>query len=154
MGRRLAIRLLLWAFVAGITVLILAQASHLITVRTVLTGSMEPSVPVGSVVVAVNARVHGPRVGDIVLYEGRRFDGSAVGTFAHRIVGGSPAEGWVVKGDANPDPDTQRAFGADIVGVVVVTIPGLGRLASARTLIVVTLLAIGAWLVASGLWSR
>lgn len=144
----------LGTLVAAVIVLVVSQASGLVTVRSVLTGSMEPSIPTGSIVVAVNDSVRSPREGDVVLYLGRRFDGSAVGTFAHRIVGGSAAEGWIVQGDANPFPDTQRAFSADIAAVVVGSAPGLGRLASARSLVLVVLLATGAWLLASGLWSR
>lgn len=149
-----ATEILLGTIVAAVAVLMLSQWSGLITVRSVLTGSMEPAIPVGSVVVALSDSIRTPRPGDVVLYEGRRFDGSPVGTFAHRIVGGSAMEGWIVQGDANPFPDTQRAYSTDIAAVVVGSAPGLGRLASARILILVVLLAIGTWLLVSGLWSR
>jgi signal peptidase len=144
----------LGALVAVVIAILVAQAASLVSIRSVLTGSMEPSIPIGSLVVAVNDELRTPRPGDVVLYQGRRFDGTLVGTFAHRIVGGSREEGWVVKGDANPAPDTQRPYSTDIAAVVVATIPGLGRLASARTLVLALLLAVGTWLLASGLWSR
>jgi len=49
-----------------------------------------------------------PHKGDVVAYQGRRFDGSKVGVFSHRIIGGNQASGFIVKGDANPSPDVQR----------------------------------------------
>ena len=77
------------------------------------TGSMEPELPVGSVVmVAPNAK---PKIGDIFAYENH---GSTV---IHRIVG-MEGDGYVFQGDANPSPDGAVVEKSQIIGKAVARI--------------------------------
>lgn len=107
------------AATGALLVWFMLQIAGVVSVRTVLTSSMEPNIPRGSIVVAVNDLYRSPRLGDVVLYEGRRLSGAVVGTFAHRLVGGNAESGWIARGDANPAPDSQRPDALDISGVIV-----------------------------------
>ena len=97
--------------------LILLTAIILINVRFdffyIKTGSMEPELPVGSVVmVNPNAK---PKLGDIFAYENH---GSTV---IHRIVG-MEGDGYVFQGDANPSPDGTVVEKSQIIGKAVARI--------------------------------
>lgn len=97
--------------------LILLTAIILINVRFdffyIKTGSMEPELPVGSVVmVNPNAK---PKLGDIFAYENH---GSTV---IHRIVG-MEGDGYVFQGDANPSPDGAVVEKSQIIGKAVARI--------------------------------
>ncbi len=59
--------------------------------------------------------------GDIVAF---RVEGGIV---IHRIVGGGPEEGYITKGDNRESPDIWRPKPADIVGRMVLSVPGAGR---------------------------
>lgn len=115
--------------------------------RIVLTGSMAPAINSGDIIITVPPSRRTPVKGDVVAYFGKRFDGSQVGVFSHRIIGGDVQNGFIVKGDANPSPDVQRPTINDITGVVVLVIPFIGRLLSPRTLLVMAPIIIGIWLV-------
>ena len=115
--------------------------------RIVLTGSMSPAIKSGDIIITIPPTKKTPVKGDVVAYLGKRFDGSQVGVFSHRIIGGDDQTGFIVKGDANPSPDVQRPKISDITGVVIYVIPFLGRLLSPRTLLVLTPIIIGFWLV-------
>jgi signal peptidase len=115
--------------------------------RIVLTGSMVPTINPGDVVIDVKPSLDPPAVGKIVTYTGRRLDGSAVALFTHRIIAGDEASGFTVKGDANPSPDTQKPKLSDIDGVVLFTIPFIGKLMNTRSIILVLLGIFGIWLI-------
>ena len=115
--------------------------------RVVLTSSMAPTINAGDVVISVSPNQIAPHKGKIVTYIGRRLDGSPVALFTHRIIGGDAKGGFVVKGDANPSPDTQKPTTKDITGVVLFTIPWLGKLTNPHTLILVLLAGFGLWLI-------
>ena len=119
--------------------------------RIVLTGSMVPSINPGDLIITVPPSRHMPVKGDVVAYQGRRFDGTSVGVFSHRIIGGDAINGFVVKGDANPSPDVQKPKTADITGVVVAIIPFIGKLLSPRLLLVLAPVILGLWLVIDAL---
>lgn len=85
-----------------------------------------------------------------MVYEGQRFDGTRVASFAHRIIEGSETEGWVVKGDANPAADTQRPTSIEIEGVVVGSLPGIGRVLTPQFLVLIGIVLFGGWLVLDG----
>jgi signal peptidase len=119
--------------------------------RIVLTGSMVPSINPGDLIITVPPSRHVPVKGDVVAYQGRRFDGTPVGVFSHRIIGGDAINGFVVKGDANPSPDVQKPKTSDITGVVVVVIPFIGKLLSPRLLLVLAPVILGLWLVVDAL---
>jgi signal peptidase len=123
------------------------SAAGFVKARIVLTGSMEPAIKPGDIVIlAPTPRVQ-PKLGDVVAYTGRRFSGESVGTFTHRIIGGNAEEGFLVKGDNNPSPDVQRPKNADISGVVFFVVPFIGKFLTPKMLMILVPLAIGLWLV-------
>jgi len=98
---------------------------------SVLSGSMEPTIHTGSVIVTAPAASYA--VGDIVT---RRTETEGV-TVTHRIVETSEEDGGAVfrtKGDANDTADTETFPASDILGGVRFSVPWLGYVASfART---------------------
>jgi signal peptidase I len=123
------------------------SAAGFVKARIVLTGSMEPAIKPGDIVILAPTPRTQPKIGDVVAYTGRRFSGESVGTFTHRIIGGNPEEGFLVKGDNNPSPDVQRPTGADISGVVFFVIPFIGKLLTPKMLMILVPIGIGLWLV-------
>lgn len=123
------------------------SAAGFVKARIVLTGSMEPTIKPGDIVILAPTPRTQPEIGDVVAYTGRRFSGEAVGTFTHRIIGGNPQDGFLVKGDANPSPDTQRPTPADISGVVFFVIPFIGKFLTPKMLMILVPVVIGLWLI-------
>ena len=97
--------------------LILLAAIILINFRFdfffIKTGSMEPELPVGSIVIVDPCAR--PKMGDIFAYENH---GSTV---IHRIVGAED-DGYIFQGDATPSPDGAAVEGSQLMGKVVVRI--------------------------------
>ncbi|CAB4331375.1 MAG: signal peptidase I [Actinobacteria bacterium] len=127
------------------------SVSGVIKARIVLTGSMSPTINPGDIILTVPPAKMTPKKGDVVAYTGRRFDGGSVGIFSHRIIGGDAQTGFIVKGDANPTPDVQHPKIPDITGVVIYTIPFIGKILTPRALIVLVPLIFGFWLVLDAL---
>jgi signal peptidase I len=119
--------------------------------RVVLTGSMAPTINPGDVILTTPPSNIEPKIGSIVAYVGRRFDGTAVGVFSHRIIGGNAQTGFIVKGDNNPDPDTQQPKIPDITGVVIFVIPLIGKFLTPKALMVIIPLIFGLWLIIDAL---
>ena len=140
-------------YVSALTLLTLSVLSFsgMVKARVVLTGSMEPVISSGDIILTTPPTRIAPKQGDVVAYIAKRFDGSPVGVFSHRIIGGSAEEGFIVKGDANPSPDVQRPKISDIDGVVIYTIPFLGKILAPRTLLVLIPLLVGFWLILDAL---
>ena len=88
-----------------------------------------------------------PQVGDVIAYEARRFNGDVVGIFSHRIIDGDAETGFIVKGDNNKAPDTQKPTLGDISGVVIFVIPYIGTFLTRRALFIIIPTLIGLWLV-------
>jgi signal peptidase I len=150
-----------WLSVTLYTVLVLLLATigfagltGAVSLRVVLTGSMVPTINPGDVILTVNDTFVQPKQGDIVVYTGKTFDGKTVASFAHRIIGGNAVDGWIVQGDANPQPDTQHPTANDIESVVVLTIPQIGRFLNAQTLLLIAVAAFGIWLIVDGVRRR
>jgi signal peptidase len=122
-------------------------ASGLADARVVLTGSMAPAIKPGDVVVAVSPQRKAPKIGDVVVYTGRRFDGTKVADFSHRIIAGDGKSGFTVKGDHNSTPDVQKPTIKDISGVVLFTIPFVGRILNPQALLLLLILGFGIWLI-------
>ena len=118
-----------------------------IKARVVLTGSMAPAINPGDIILTTPPTNITPEIGSIVAYVGRRFDGTAVGVFSHRIIGGNAQSGFIVKGDHNPEPDTQQPKIPDITGVVIFVIPLIGKFLTPKALIVLIPLIFGLWLI-------
>lgn len=94
-----------------------------ITPYAVLSGSMEPALPVGSLLFVQEKEFDQIQAGDIVTFV--RNAELAVAT--HRVVSvDSAARRLITKGDANNTIDGSPVREANLVGVVVFCIPGLG----------------------------
>ena len=127
------------------------NVSNIVDSRVVLTGSMIPAVNPGDILITVKPSLVTPQVGKIVVYTGKKFDGTVVGSFAHRIIDGDAKTGFTVKGDANPDPDTQKPTLDEIEGVMFFRVPFLGRLLQPQVLMLLLLIGFGISLVWSAL---
>lgn len=86
----------------------------------VYTGSMEPALPVGSVVVIKPVDPETLKEGDIIC-----FKLSEPTTITHRIIN-ITNEGFITKGDANEDPDQWIVKKESVIGKAIVTIPFIG----------------------------
>ena len=115
--------------------------------RIVLTGSMAPAINVGDVIVTVPITQKAPQIDDVIAYQAKRFNGENVAVFSHRIIGGDIENGFIVKGDANKSPDPQKPKAADILGVVLFTIPFVGNLLTPKALFLLLPCAFGLWLI-------
>lgn len=90
----------------------------------VLSGSMEPAIKTGSIVIVKPAKDY--RIGDIITFGPMSKDKIPT---THRISdvkynSGIPV--YITKGDANNDPDTREISQKDIIGKVLFSIPYLG----------------------------
>lgn len=131
----------------------LVSTTGLLKARIVLTGSMSPTINPGDIILLANPQQMQPHIGSIVAYTAKRFDGSPVGIFTHRIIGGDAASGFIVKGDANPTPDIQHPRISDISGVQFFTIPWLGKILTPKMLIILVPVLVGFWFISDALKS-
>lgn len=89
---------------------------------TVLTGSMEPEIPIGSMVYVEPVNPDSLIGGDIVTFN--QADGDTV---THRVVRNRIVEGKLVtKGDANAEEDVEPVSYERVIGKVRLTLPGAG----------------------------
>jgi signal peptidase len=85
----------------------------------ILSGSMEPTVSPGDVVIVdASAPI---AVGDVITFD----DGNTV-TTTHRVVGIEDGQ-YITQGDANQYVDTQRVAPGEVLGRVTLTIPYIGH---------------------------
>lgn len=140
-----------YGFLVVLMIFSILSFGGVIKARVVLTESMTPLIKPGDVVVTTPVTRKEPVTGDIVTYIAKRFDGSPVGTFTHRIIGGDKEVGFIVKGDNNPSPDVQRPKYEDIAGVLLFTIPFIGTLMTPRSLAILIPTLFGIWLVVDAL---
>jgi signal peptidase I len=136
-----------WFFAAILLTFVSLSATGIVTAQVILTGSMEPTLSPGDVVIELSADRKNPKVGDIVTYVGRRIDGTTVGTFTHRVIGFDEKNNLITQGDANPTPDTQHPVKEDLVGVALFSIPMVGSLLSPKMLMMLLLAGFGLWLI-------
>ena len=113
--------------VAALTVPRIVGATPL----TVLSGSMEPSLPPGALVVVRPVPAEDVGIGSVITYQLRSGEPTVV---THRVVGqtfgpdGSPL--FQTQGDANDSPDAAWVRPVQIRGEVWYSIPHLGRVAN------------------------
>jgi len=88
----------------------------------VYTGSMEPAIPVGGIVVIKPVDPETLRIGDVIC-----FRLSEPTSITHRIIN-ITEEGFITKGDANEDPDTWIVKNENVIGKAVFTVPFIGYL--------------------------
>jgi len=117
-------------FVAAVLMLATAVLPPLLHYQPyiVLSGSMAPAIPTGSVVFAKAVPPGAIQVGDVITY-----NRSDVGeTITHRVVerfGSDDQPTFVTRGDANPVADSWTVnYLVNPAGKVVLAIPGLGYL--------------------------
>jgi signal peptidase I len=115
--------------------------------RIVLTGSMAPAINTGDVILTTPVTRKEPKVGDVIAYQAKRFNGQSVAVFSHRIIGGDIDSGFIVKGDSNKSPDTQKPKRGDILGVVIFVIPYIGNLLTPKALFLLVPCLFGFWLI-------
>lgn len=129
MGRATATLLCGVAVLAALTLLGLSIAGY--RVQPVLSGSMEPVMPVGSAVVAKAVPAKTVRVGDVITFNHPRRKGARV---THRVVA-VQLRGAVpyvrTKGDANRVPDDWNVGLPGTVGRKVGDVPRLGYVMNA-----------------------
>lgn len=113
---------------------------------TVLSGSMEPTLPVGSVVVVRPRPPAEIAVGDVITFLARDPASDATRVVTHRVVEVLPGPEFRTRGDANPDPDPGLVAAADVRGVRWYSVPWVGGLLTPIGLLVgggLVLLAVG-----------
>jgi len=114
-----AVTALALVFIALLT----AQTSGALTVDEVLTGSMEPTIMTGDYVLSRPSAGHALKQGTILTYSNpAAYGGLSITHRVHSVVGGRA----VMQGDNNPGPDPYAISEADVRGVVVGHIGGVG----------------------------
>ena len=157
---RRTVDILLIALIAAVlAAVVLARGLPLLTGGSsfvVAGGSMEPSIPMGSVVLATPVAATDLRAGDVVSLQ----TGSARAVFTHRIVrlATLPDGPYIeTKGDANPEVDPSLVSTDDVIGRVSLSVPyagfGVALLSSLQGVLFVVslaaLLLVTAWLLES-----
>lgn len=95
--------------------------------RSVLTGSMEPAIPTGSIVFIYPDETY--QVGDIITF--KRLESNLEVPITHRVVEVQESEDGVsyrTKGDANDGIDGKAVAKAEVYGKVIAHVPILGKL--------------------------
>lgn len=100
-------------------------------IYTVVTGSMEPAIPVGSLVYVKNIPPEEVKADDVIAFYGAK-DSAAVIT--HRVVSNSEIMGeFITKGDANRTNDMNPVTYEQYIGEVQLTVPKAGTVAEILT---------------------
>ena len=136
-----------WSLLAVLSLSAVMLVTNVAQARVVLTDSMSPEIMPGDVVIAVGTNWKNPKVGDVVIYTGKKFDGTPVASFTHRVIGGDQTSGFVVKGDKNESPDVQKPVLSEIEAVMLFTIPSLGLLLTPQSLTLLLFTFFGLWLI-------
>ena len=139
----------IFGYVAAIILMAFSALSFSgnVKARIVLTGSMEPAISAGDVIITTPITRKIPKINDVVAYQAKRFNGENVAVFSHRIIGGDIENGFIMKGDANKSPDPQKPKGEDILGVVFFVFPFIGNLLTPKALFLLIPCAFGLWLI-------
>lgn len=144
---KLSSKVAAWSMVAFLLSFSVLNISGLIKSQIVLTNSMSPNINPGDMVVSTTPDKKAPKIGDVVVYSGKRFNGTKVASFAHRIISGDANTGFTVKGDNNLNADTQKPVLSEIEGVVLFSVPFVGKLLNPQVLILFLLCIFGFWLI-------
>lgn len=98
------------------------------TTITIVTGhSMEPTYYTDDIVVS---RCGTPGVGDAAVYA---TEGTGGAQIVHRVIGGNGTSGWEFQGDNNDWVDEFRPTDDEVLGVVVLHLPKVGKVAKAAS---------------------
>jgi signal peptidase I len=136
-----------YTFALLLLVFSLFSFTGIVKARIVLTGSMAPAINTGDIIFTTPISRKEPKIGDVIAYEAKRFNGESVAVFSHRIVGGDINTGFIVKGDSNKSPDTQKPKRSDILGVVIFVVPFIGNLLTPKALFLLVPSLFGFWLI-------
>jgi signal peptidase len=91
-------------------------------IDTVMSGSMEPAIPVGGMVILGPVSASGIQVGDIIAYDNGHAE------VCHRVIAVEEGQSvrYITKGDANRSPDGTLVTPDKVTGRLAVTIPLAG----------------------------
>lgn len=112
--------------VASIVIVWFAMGVFTYAPRVILSGSMEPDIKIGDVVIIHKISGEEAGMGDIIL-----FPHSKDMKVTHRIISVKTEEKqrfFTTKGDANPEPDTDLVPEENVQGKVVAVVPKMGWL--------------------------
>jgi signal peptidase len=112
------------AMIVGVAGLLLGSMLPIpgnIEMKIVKSGSMEPAIPTGSMVVVKPQSLY--HVGDVITFGA---DSKTQIPTTHRIIAHNDDGTFTVKGDANEDPDTNPVQRKDIIGKVAFSLPYVG----------------------------
>lgn len=100
-------------------------------IYSVISGSMEPAVPLGSLLYIQEAVPEDVEEGDIIAFYGARDSASII---THRVVENRVVMGeFITKGDANQTEDMTPVPYGNLIGQVTGVIPGAGEAAELLT---------------------
>ena len=100
-------------------------------IYTVISGSMEPAVPGGSLVYIESVEPEDVAEGDVIAFYSAEDQASII---THRVVENRVLMGeFITKGDANRTQDMNPAPYANFIGIVRLTAPHVGRIAQVLT---------------------
>ena len=127
--------LILWA---AILLCLVLAAPRLAGIRTyvVISGSMEPAIPTGSMVYSKEVDPKTLETGDVIVFYSSNAAPGGTDTkdiipITHRVVSNDTAAGEITtKGDANEQNDISKVTYMNVEGKVIFHVPHLGYLAS------------------------
>lgn len=125
MGRRVCIALSMLILLAVVAVCIPMTVPRLMgyDVYVVVSGSMEPAIPVGSALYVESAAPEKVTAGEVIAF----YDRGVVIT--HRVVENHVVEGeFITKGDANEENDLAPVPYASLIGRMARSVPFLGNM--------------------------
>ncbi len=100
-------------------------------VYSVISGSMEPAIPTGSLVYIRETLPEELKEGEVIAFYGARDSASII---THRVVENRVVMGELItKGDANQTNDMNPVPYANVIGEVACHVPGIGRAAELFT---------------------
>jgi signal peptidase len=128
LGLGLSIALMLLVIAMGAILIVIPKMNNAIPL-TILTQSMEPLLPPGTLIVDRHVAPADVHIGDIVTYQ---ITSGEADVITHRVVGISLSNDgkrtFTFKGDNNADPDTDKVIPAQIKGRVWYSVPVIGYL--------------------------
>ncbi|MBN2240840.1 MAG: signal peptidase I [Dehalococcoidales bacterium] len=94
--------------------------------NSVTSRSMEPFIPVNSLIIAKPAEMEDIEVGDVILFNPPFWN---EGMIAHRVaeIDPGPPINFITHGDANLAPDSNRVRAENLYGKVILTVSNLGN---------------------------
>ena len=117
-------------FIIAVVVMVAAVFTYLAPhfgwrVDAVLTGSMEPELKVGSLVVTCSVEPKDVELGDIITF---RQNTAGKNPISHRVIGivGNSPSYFETKGDANGSPDPFKVSARNLIGKICFHIPSVG----------------------------